>query len=268
MDIFYEYFPKIYLACALKKEVFTVDNEFLNYNDVLNFNPDYAPYNNDDFIKNNQDLEGIALYAWENIYLGQNLILELLKTTDYLKNYSSFLVIRKTFYFKRENYYKFSNKKLEEKMLEFHIRKEFQSEWENDFPKDLFYCKDKFINFDIYKDEVELSFKGIIETKHLSSAEILKYGKETFYLANHLKNKEFFNFILSLKPIYYRDYCPNSFTAYHLFPKNLMEEIIKLGGIWRFSFGYEQYGFVLLGKNLELLYLELLDKLKRYRYYE
>ena len=50
MDIFYEYFPKIYLACALEKEVFTVDNEFLNYNDVLNFNPDYAPYNNDDFI--------------------------------------------------------------------------------------------------------------------------------------------------------------------------------------------------------------------------
>ena len=39
MDIFYEYFPKIYLACALKKEVFTVDNEFLNYNDVLNFTP-------------------------------------------------------------------------------------------------------------------------------------------------------------------------------------------------------------------------------------
>lgn len=125
--------------------------------------------------------------------------------------------------------------------------KEYKEKWKDDFPIHLLYLKDKFIAEKKIKSEDGIYFAGIVRLEDLKYYDALMHFCP-FYLPSSLNYEE-------LKHI------SNSMLNSDDWAE-IETMILNCNGIWQSYFYQEDYGFLLVGKDLTPLYEEIQEDFK------
>lgn len=120
--------------------------------------------------------------------------------------------------------------------------KEYEEKWEDDFPKEFLYLKDEFVVKQFGKDKNSVWFEGIIELSKLKFTHALQHFSP-FYLPASLDSGEINQLFLMML---------NSDDW-----MKIDTMIMDNNGIKQLFFYTEDYGFLLVGKNLVPLYKEI-----------
>ena len=125
--------------------------------------------------------------------------------------------------------------------------KEYKEKWKNDFPIHLLYLKDKFVAEKKIKSKDGIYFEGIVRLEDLKYYDALVHFCP-FYLPSSLNDEE-------LKNISNNMLNSDDWTEIETI-------ILNCNGIWQSYFYQEDYGFLLVGKNLIQLYEEIQEDFK------
>lgn len=220
------------------------ENDLLKDNAIYNFNS--HSYNEHEIEKLKQiGLSGISMYfnRYSPTYIDNDSVIEseikflsqYIFNMKYIKeNYTPFVVLQTGIILNLDDMSVSKTKK-------YLALKSFDELWENDFPLSFTHLKDKFIIYNVKKDDFEISFKGLIKAYDLEYKELIENNVNLFYLPNNsINNKDFLSNLLNRNGI-----------------KESILHILEHNGIWQLYFCQEEYGYTLIGKNLAPFYEEI-----------